>query len=942
MSSIHDSVEDRVNAALAEFEVWCEQNDSCDIEQYIQEHQIPDSVAERLRDHLKRERVLRENLRFPSGDNENEGAIRAGQKVGRYTLLQSLGEGGMGSVWLAEQHYPVRRQVAVKLIRPGFDTQLFVKRFEAERQALAMMDHPNIARVFDAGSTEDARPYFVMEYLTGTPLNKFCSENQLDPEKRLRLFLNLCNAVQHAHQKGIIHRDLKPSNVLICDIDGNPTVKVIDFGLAKACKPEGQISDQPLTQVGAIVGSLPYMSPEQARGSGDADQDEDIDTSTDVYSLGAILFELLTSTTPLPKEELRSAGFESLRLIQEKEPPRPSARLREKHIDSSSVVDQFSTSEQRMIGILRGDLDWIAMRAIEKDRSRRYPTVSDLAQDIQRFLNGQPVEARPPSGFYRFGKFARRNKIAVLSSAIVLAAILIGAGVATWLAFRATAAETSLKQRNEQLELSFDRVIRQQKEIKAQQIDALVSKAQWEKGLKAIDEYQDLYQELPIDLQIKRLPALDGLLQDDELKEEIDLLIQSDDYVDQKPVIDLWRTHAYFIDEIQPEDARETLTRLIPQLDGADRHFARGLNTELLSESIECFRAGLEIDPFHLQCRIQLVTTLILLGRYDVVQKELRTAKSFFPEDPRFFFADILAHALAGRYDLMEISQKDFQRRFPDYELSQLRKFIRLIQIGNEQVDRLGGSIKFADMMRLFGAVAEIKKKPKSKAVPATDYYKPQFVRAAENWWSVVLDAKIWFLSAQRRQKLLFEALEECYGYHPDGFFKLLQGFCVPGHQKSIECFDKAIGSDSVFPRVHRQALFCAGSFRIAQFGASKKQVKEKMELMNQGLAQLEKYLSYDGEITNITADILIFCFGRGHKWDLALKTVERQIEAGKDQQRILNVLLSTAVKRGNVALAIATCDRLLELDPENEKLITQRNDLMEKLSVPQPAPVIQ
>jgi len=351
-----------------------------------------------------------------------------GKCVGPYKLLQRIGEGGCGVVYMADQEKPVRRRVALKVIKQGMDTKSVVARFEAERQALALMDHPNIARVLDAGATESGRPYFVMELVRGVKITDYCDQNELDTRQRLKLFIKVCQAIQHAHQKGVIHRDIKPSNILVTIFDGRPVPKVIDFGIAKAI--EGRLTDSTIfTAYEQFIGTPAYMSPEQAVMSG-----VDVDTRSDIYSLGVLLYELLTGRTPFETKELLESGIDGLRrTLQEREPQRPSAMVTTMQGSALTLVARSRHAEPlKLISLLRGDLDWIVIRALEKDRARRYETANGLAMDIQRFLDNEPVLACPPSRVYRLQKLVRRNQATFMAGVMVATALIGGLGVSTW------------------------------------------------------------------------------------------------------------------------------------------------------------------------------------------------------------------------------------------------------------------------------------------------------------------------------------------------------------------------------------------------------------------------------------------------------------------------------------------------------------------------------
>ena len=364
-------------------------------------------------------------------------AIEGTVVAGKYKLLQQIGEGGMGSVWMADQTEPVKRRVAVKLIRvERGNPKMILSRFEAERQAIALMDHPHIAKLLDAGTTDVGQPYFVMELVKGIPLTEYCDVHKLSIPERLALFQQVCSAVQHAHQKGIIHRDLKPTNILVESHDGKPVPKVIDFGLAKATSGLQLTEHTLFTAFGNVMGTPLYMAPEQA-----AFNAVDVDTRADVYSLGVILYELLTGTTPITRETVKKAALdEMLKLIREQEAPKPSSRLStagsKPNIAANRNIDPAKLSK-----LLRGDLDWVVLKALEKDRKRRYETANGLAADIQRHLSNEPVVARSPSAAYRLQKTWQRNKLAFAAGAAIAASLVIGIAASVWQAVRATSAE---------------------------------------------------------------------------------------------------------------------------------------------------------------------------------------------------------------------------------------------------------------------------------------------------------------------------------------------------------------------------------------------------------------------------------------------------------------------------------------------------------------------
>jgi serine/threonine protein kinase len=576
--------------------------------------------------------------------------------IGPYKLLEQIGEGGFGTVHAAEQQAPIRRRVALKIVKPGMDSKQVLARFEQERQALALMDHPNIARVFDGGSTPNGRPFFVMELVKGAPITEYCDRERLTAVDRLHLFVDVVRAVQHAHQKGVIHRDLKPSNVLVTVVDGKPIPKVIDFGVAKAT--QGRLTEHTLfTEHKQMIGTPLYMSPEQAQLSG-----VDVDTRSDVYSLGVMLYELLTGTTPFRKEELETAGMlEMFRMLREVEPPRPSTRVATLGATTSAIAAQRRVEPRRLGGMLRGDLDWIVMKCLEKERGRRYETANDLARDVERHLAGEAVLAAPPAIAYRLRKFVRRYRVQVAAAALVFVVLAIG----LW---QAQAAATSNARALATERRSTAKEFFNQARLHADLGD-------WSSALSQLDKAQE-HDHDPVAIALARVNAWEATGERDLVEDELARLQRRNDLGPSQDLVQLlWRDPS----RPRPDGAaaiewRSALRDLenSPHLNEAWRGYARAMGAATLPTAVEQLEALLHIDPKHRRAaEVRLWLVLLLRGPEAGLQASERF-RLFWPQDDYGKIAEAACLSMTGE-------DKAAERLAATLQKASSREFYRLL-----------------------------------------------------------------------------------------------------------------------------------------------------------------------------------------------------------------------------------------------------------------------
>jgi serine/threonine protein kinase len=817
-----------------------------------------------------------------------------GTAIGPYKLLQTIGEGGMGTVWMAEQTAPVRRTVALKVIKTGMDSKQVLARFGAERQALALMDHPNIAKVLDAGTTDAGRPYFVMELVKGVPITTYCDQNRLTPRERLELFIPVCQAVQHAHQKGVIHRDLKPSNILVGVYDGLPLPKVIDFGVAKATGQK--LTDATLfTLFGAVIGTPEYMSPEQAQLD-----NVDIDTRSDIYSLGVLLYELLTGTTPLDRKRLKEAALlEVLRVIREEEPQRPSTRLATTE-ELPSIAACRGVEPRRLSGLVHGELDWIVMKALEKDRNRRYETANSLAADLRHYLDDEPVQACPPSRWYRFRKFARRNKRALVTAFMFAMAALLAVGA---LAVSSARIRWEASEKTKALEVA-----------KASQQEAV---ANLKEALAAVDKMltrvsEERLREIPLMEPVRRELLEDALKFYQRFLERRG----NDPAIRRETALAYLRMaslHFWLGDYRKSEDTYREAFVMLDELDAGSALDA-SIRNELVS------------------CHIGFSRVLRNQGKFDEGEKALRRAVAAaeglvkeFPDTPSYRdqlvdagnrLADaivssepeaaerILRANLSLTKDTLGFSDRAqtyrylgvllaYQRRFPEAE-DAYRKGLELFEKALAKSSSLWMKVELAETLKQLAKLVDANGRPEDaekicrRAIPMFDEFASAFPAGPHNRWG---RADLYFQHALLLQKLkrLTEA-EQAYRRTVQLFDNLVEDFpTLPGYLAT-----------SVHRRLH-----------LSQFLAEAGRDHEAQRISDDATAMISKLSASD------RSQVLIM---RGHfyaglgEWDKAAADLTTAIALGSnDVLRVCCPLALAHLGAGRTNEYRSLCERMLE-----------------------------
>lgn len=852
-----------------------------------------------LAEELKRLSYLEPTIQQPSEEKESPYQFKTGDRVGSFRIMKGIGRGGMGEVYVAQQLHPIRRTVALKVIqRRGLNSSEHRLRFEAERQAQAMMDHPHIAKVYEAGVTESGQAFVAMEYVSGTSIVKYCDDNRLTVNERLTLFLQTCRAIQHAHQEGIIHRDITPGNVLVADSDSGPTARVIDFGLAKALQPEVQLTEEEMYSVAdSPLGTYLFMSPEQ---TGYAKRGTDV--RTDVYSLGAVLYLLLTGTPPIADAAFREKSVaEKCTIICNEEPPRPSQRVSTAGTKTATIAELRKISPRSLFKVLNGELDWIVLRALEKDRERRYSTVAELAEDIERFLTQRPIKARPPSLAYRLSKAVRRNKAAtiVVTTAVAAAVGMSYLQLGQW-------KEKERRQQAEFVSLRKDYEAATAKAAqRASEREALLQKllvtpvgtTSEDTRLLALDEAiaSDLVTEIDKrDLQLAKANVLHRLQSFDRLQR---LIAEIQPITDrQRGQVELWKIRKAYRPGEQRNLAAELLEKKYEyQLDAPDVGYLHSLLARTRSEAIQTLYQVIDENSQHEFSRKMLITLLLLEGRSQELERQIELARLLFPGSVDVELAEGLALAFRGdrqrveshlehlkSMNLLSASDREFQEKFL-LLLSRISENVLSFDVESNTNSLSDPIADVIELRRYFANSSELPTLMQESFGPGMGIGIPE--TSAEPIDNLLSDATASIIAAKAALTLLGQpermnnltvVIERLSPIPGDAFYARLRGYlCLVSmdFKGAATEFDKALESPCIFPRLKPRLLYEAAMCHMGiYFGTGR---TDQPELSKAGELAL-RWMNETDELDSVTVQRIQNILNMSGKYDAAIQLIDR------------------------------------------------------------------
>ncbi len=851
-----------------------------------------------LAEELKRLSYLEPTIQQPSEEKESPYQFKTGDRVGSFRIMKGIGRGGMGEVYVAQQLHPIRRTVALKVIqRRGLNSSEHRLRFEAERQAQAMMDHPHIAKVYEAGVTESGQAFVAMEYVAGTSIVKYCDDNRLTVNERLTLFLQTCRAIQHAHQEGIIHRDITPGNVLVADSDSGPTARVIDFGLAKALQPEVQLTEEEMYSVAdSPLGTYLFMSPEQ---TGYAKRGTDV--RTDVYSLGAVLYLLLTGTPPIADAAFREKSVaEKCTIICNEEPPRPSQRVSTAGTKTATIAELRRISPRSLYRVLNGELDWIVLKALEKDRERRYSTVAELAEDIERFLTQRPIKARPPSLAYRLGKAVRRNKATtiVVTTAVAAAVGMSYQQLGQW-------KEKERRQQAEFVSLWKDYEAATAKAAqRASEREALLQKllvtpvgtTSEDTRLLALDEAiaSDLVTEIDKrDLQLAKANVLHRLQSFDRLQRLIAEIRPITDR--QRGQVELWKIRKAY----RPGEQRNLATELLEkkdeyQLDAPDVGYLHSLLARTRSEAIQTLYQVIDENSQHEFSRKMLITLLLLEGRSQELERQIEQARLLFPGSVDVELAEGLALAFRGdrqrveshlehlkSMNLLSASDREFQEKFL-LLLSRISENVLSFDVESNTNSLSDPIADVIELRRYFANSSELPTLMQDSFGPGMGIGIPE--TSAEPIDNLLANAPARILPAnvalalrqQGLMNILTVDVERLSPVPGDAFYARLRGYlCLVSmdFKGAATEFDKALESPCIFPRLKPRLLYEAAMCHMGiYFGTGR---TDQHELRKAGELAL-RWVNETDELDSVTVQRIQNILNMSGQYGAALQLIDR------------------------------------------------------------------